>query len=515
MISKLRRQLQKRKAQTHERVDPINWSGQSPMIDPPAIRYELSEKQQAISAGGIGVVLEAIKTLGVREAINEHLTLLKLHLPYDEADHVLNIALNLLAGGTCLDHLEEIRNDQAWLNAFGAQRIPDPTTAGDFCRRFHQQDILQLQQGFNQIRRIAWQQQPDDFFEQAVIEADGSMVETCGEKKQGIGMNYKKQWGYHPLLISLANTNEPLYIVNRSGNRPSHEHSGLFFDMAIEQCRTAGFRSVLLRGDTDFALTENFDRWSEDGVEFVFGIDAMPKLVGIADDLEKDCWKRLTRQRSSSGKPRAKGPNHKQAVVQEKGYQNKRLKGEWVAEFDYQPGQCSRTYRVIVLRKEVEVTSGQQKLFDDEPYFFYITNIPKAKQSARQIVSQANQRCDQENLISQLKASGAFTAPLDNLHSNWAYMVIASLAWSLKIWCGLLIRAEHVEDVGKQQASSLKATKREIIRMEFRTFCQRLLNIPAQIIQQARGLTYRLLSYRESVEVLFLLHHHVRQPLRC
>ena len=79
----------------------------------------------------------------------EHLTLLKLHLPYDEADHVLNMALNLLAGGTCLDHLEEIRNDQAWLNAFGAQRIPDPTTAGDFCRRFHQQDILQLQRGFN------------------------------------------------------------------------------------------------------------------------------------------------------------------------------------------------------------------------------------------------------------------------------------------------------------------------------------------------------------------------------
>lgn len=137
MIPKLKRQLQKRKAQTHERIDPINWSGQSPMIVPPAIRYELSEKQQAISAGGIGVVLEVIKTLGVRKAINEHLTLLKLHLPYDEADHVLNMALNLLAGGTCLDHLEEIRNDQAWLNAFGAQRIPTPTTVGVLCRRFH------------------------------------------------------------------------------------------------------------------------------------------------------------------------------------------------------------------------------------------------------------------------------------------------------------------------------------------------------------------------------------------
>lgn len=86
--------------------------------------------------------------------------------------------------------------------------------------------------------------------------------------------------------MTLANTQEVLYIANRSGNRPSHENSALYFDMAIKQCRDAGFGEVLLRGDTDFALTENFDRWDEDKVKFVFGNDAKPNLVKIAEFLE-------------------------------------------------------------------------------------------------------------------------------------------------------------------------------------------------------------------------------------
>ena len=91
---------------------------------------------QATNAGGIGAIHAMVRQLGLDEAINEHLHLFKLHLPYRESDHVLNIAYNLLAGGSCLEHLELLRQDEAYLNAIGADRIPDPTTAGDFCRRF-------------------------------------------------------------------------------------------------------------------------------------------------------------------------------------------------------------------------------------------------------------------------------------------------------------------------------------------------------------------------------------------
>jgi hypothetical protein len=261
------------------------------MIAPPRNDYQLAEKQQAVTCGGIATIMELIKQVDLRKQINQAAPVFKLHAPYDETDHVFNIALNLLAGGTCLEHLETRRNDEAYLDALGAVRIPDPTTAGDFCRRFDELKLLKLMQGINRSRQIVWKQQGKAFLKQATIEADGSMVETYGEKKQGIGINYKGQWGYHPLVVTLAETQEVLYLANRSGNRPSHENSAFYFDLAIDACRQAGFEKILLRGDTDFSLTENFDRWSDDGVEFVFGFDASPTMKAIADSLEKTAWK--------------------------------------------------------------------------------------------------------------------------------------------------------------------------------------------------------------------------------
>jgi hypothetical protein len=511
--AKIRRQLKSRKRRVDARIDKANWSGRTPMLQTPAIKYELSDKQQAISAGGIGTIMQLIEQLDLRKAVNDAIPLLKVHLPYDEADHVFNIALNLLAGGSCLDHLETRRSDEAYLNALGAERIPDPTTAGDFCRRFGPCDVMLLMQAFNRVRLDVWRQQPEEFFDVAIIEVDGTIVETCGEKKQGIGMNYKKQWGYHPLVVTLANTGEVLYVVNRSGNRPSHEHAPIFIDLAIQLCRQAGFRRIIIRGDTDFALIEHFDRWTDQGVEFVFGVDKMPNLVGLADSLENTAWKPLRRRRKKPPHTarRRKRPNYKQAIVEQNGYENKRLQGESIAEFDYQPTKCSRSYRMVVVRKEVEVTRGQQKLFDDEPYFFYVSNAAASAKSARQIVFAANDRCDQENTISQLKACGALAAPLHDLVSNWAYMAIASLAWSLKIWAGLMIRPRGSSQVKQQQAE----TKRRVIRMDFHTFCQCLMQIPAQIIRRSRQLVYRLLSYRQSMEPLLLIHDNLCRPLRC
>jgi hypothetical protein len=314
---KLRRKAKARKRKMLRRIDKNNWSGSSPMINPPSIKYEMADKQQV------------------------------------------------------------------------------------------------------------WKQQPDEFFECAIIESDGTFVETSAEKKEGIGINYKGQWGYHPLVVTLANTREPLFIANRSGNRPSHENSAFYFDLAVRRCRGAGFRKVVLRGDTDFALTENFDRWDDDNVEFVFGIDAMPNLVKIAENLDPSGWKPMKRRRLRNPTParrRAKRQRVKERIVEQNEYLNKKLVSERIAEFDYQPSKCDRTYRVVVLHKEVHVKRGQLRLFDkEEPvYFFYITNAKKSSKPMRQVVIDANARCNQENNIAQLKQC-ALSAPLSDLTSNWAH----------------------------------------------------------------------------------------------
>ena len=507
----LQQKLSRRERRVRQRIDPANWSGRSPMIEPPAMQYELADRVQAMTAGGLGVVQELVQQLDLAEIINRGCPIFKWRLPYSEADHVLNITYNLLAGGTCLEHLELRRLDEAYLNALGAERIPDPTTAGDFCRRFTSWNVFALQEAFHEAREKVWRQQPDSFFDLAVIEADGTMVETCGEHKEGIGMNYKKEWGYHPLVMTLAHTREVLYVVNRSGNRPSHEGAFAYFDRSIALCRRAGFRKVRLRGDTDFSQTQHLDGWHDDGVEFVFGIDAMPNLVEIAENLPDSAWAVLQRKQRSSDKPRARRPNVKEQIVIEKAYTNKRLEREFVAEFDYSPVACHHTYRVVVLRKQVAVTKGVQKLFDDSPYFFYITNITAKAATTAEIVGQSNQRCDQENILSQLKQMGALSAPLHTLISNGAYMVMAALAWNLKCWLALSLK----ESGTPQAKENRRVEKQRLVRMDFSTFRQAFILIPTQIIRTSRRLIYRVLAWSSSLTTLFRLHDNVSQPLRC
>ncbi len=511
MNTRIRKQLERRKRRIARRLDKHDNRGCSrPMMTARNIHYEIAERTRAICAGGIGAMALLVRKLGLEEAIDRDLHLLKIHLPYHESDHVLSIAYNLLAGGTCLEHLEWLRSDEAYLDALGARRSPDPTTAGDFCRRFEAADIDCLQEIFNDTRLKVWSQQRCEFFEEAVLDADGTMVETSGECKQGMDINHNGQWGYQALVLSLANTGEPLYVVNRPGNRPSHEQAAAYFDRAIALCRRAGFGRILLRGDTDFTQTEDLDRWDDEGVRFVFGIDAMPNLYGIAEKLPKSAWKELRRPPKYQVKtgPRQRRANVKQQIVEARHFEDIRLVKEYVAEFPYRPAKCRHNYRVTVVRKELEVYRGQQKLFDDSRCFFYIDNAWGLTEEG--VVWEANARSNQENLLGQLKSGvRSLSAPVDNLLSNWAYMVMASLAWSLKAWAALALpesgpwKEKHREE------------KEKLLRMEFATFRRALINIPAQIVRTGRKIVYRLLAWNGWQQVFFRLLDQLRQPLRC
>ncbi len=512
MSKKIRgERLRNCKRRIDRRLADRAWSPQDrPMLRASNIHYELSDKVRGIDSGGIGLIHRLAERTGLVEAIDRKVHVLKVHLPYHESDHVLNIAYNVLCGGRGLEDIEHRRNDEVFLNALGARRIPDPTTAGDFCRRFGEGDIENLMEAIDEARRGVWSQQPDAFFELAVLDGDGTLVETTGECKEGMDISYKGVWGYHPLVISLANTREPIVLENREGNRPSAEGAGARFDQAIRICRKGGFRKVLLRGDTDFTQAEYLDDWDADGVWFIFGIDAQPNLVVEADLLPDAAWKRLVRRPKYTVKtePREKPEKVKEGIVKEREFENIRLLSEDVAEFDYKPGKCKKTFRVVAVRKNLSVEKGEAVLFDDIRYFFYITN--RRDLSKAEVVFQANNRCEQENLIEQLKREvRALHAPVNTLHSNWAYMVMASLAWSLKAWFGLLL-----PETGRW-SEKYKAEKERVVRMEFRTFLAAFVRIPAQIIRQGRKIIYRLLGWRPELPIFFRAIDRLAHPLRC
>jgi hypothetical protein len=274
----------------------------------------------------------------------------------------------------------------------------------------------------------------------------------------------------------------------------------------------AGFRKILLRGDTRIAENKDLDRWDEqvlprDGttiaetadldswddagnIRFIFGYAAYDVLKARADALPAQAYSFLERPPRYVIKtsPRQQPERVKPAIVRERGFKTIHLLEEMVAEFDYQPVACKKSYRIIVLRKRLATDQGQMRLFEEYRYFFYITN--DRAMSAEDVVFSANDRCNQENLIAQLKSGvHALTTPVDNLVSNWAYMVMASLAWSLKAWSALLV------PVSPRHAAKHEAEKGTLLRMEFATYRAAFMEMPCQIVRGGHRLIYRLLSW--------------------
>lgn len=483
--------LRKRKRRIERRLDPNRtWSVQNePMMTARNIHYEMADKARGINCGGIGAIHMMVNKLGLREEIDDNLHLLKVHLPYHESDHVLNLAYNALLAGVRLQDIELRRNDEAFLDALGTQRIPDPTTSGDFTRRFAQGDIITLMDAINATRQKVWSMQGDDFLEEAFIDVDGTIAGTLGECKGGMALSYKGVWGYAPLGVSLANTNEVLFLVNRPGNAVSHDGCVPWIDSAIELVRPHADR-ITLRGDTDFMLSGELDRWDDVGIGFIFGMDAHKKAVGLAEALADEAWTPLERlpRYEIATRARRKPERVKEGIVRFRGYENKKLVGESVAEIEYRPQKCEKSYRLIVVRKNISVQKGDKVLFDEIRYFFYITN--RREYAADQIVSLANGRCNQENVIEQLKNGvNAMRMPVDDLLSNWAYMVMTALAWNLKAWFGLLMPDRR--------------RGAEIVRMEFRRFLHSLILVPAQIVRAGRRIIFRILAYNDWMKDLF------------
>ena len=485
-----RAKRQRKVAARHTRAG--HWNAQPrPMFTSGKVHYEIGANTEAMSYGGMGAVHRLVAKLGLAEEIDERVGLLKVHLPYHESDHVLNLAYNVMCGGTRLEDIERLRHDAAYMNALGADLIPDPTTAGDFCRRFGEEDIATLTEAINAVRPKLWRGRGRDLLGPvAYIDVDGTQAPTYGKRKAGMDISYKGIWGYAPLIVSLANTKEVLYLANRPGNVPSHTGAAPYIDQALDLVEPHAER-ICVRGDTDFSLTTHFDRWAE-RADFIFGMDCIEALRMRAQALDETCWQRLERgpkyETLTDQKRQRFQTNEKERIVRERGYLNLELNHEDVAEFNYQPGKCKRSYRVVALRKNISKMKGEQVLFDDIRYFFYITT--RTDLSPAEVVRCANERCDQENVIEQLKNGvNALRVPLYDLVSNWAYMVMATLAWNIKSWFAMMMHR--------------KKDRRKYIGMEFRRFLHSVILIPCRVIRRARSITLRLIGYQPALDRLF------------
>lgn len=490
-----------RRHQTQPRLWPEGRRS-GPVFRHRQVHVKVQERGQITAYGGLCLAHELVTALGLDRQLNAALDLLKLHLPYHESDHVLAHVYNLYVGGRCIEDLGHLQHSEAIKHLLGACRIPDPTTAGDFLRRFGRADLEALQSVIDDAREQVWRQLPKTRRAMATIDVDSTIKEVYGQCKQGADFSYTGKWSYHPQLVTLAETNEPLRTINRPGNAGSADGAADALGEVLPRV-TRHFDEVFVRGDSQFYERPIIAQCRAHGARFALMMPAVAVLVDRAESLSKTAWKPF----SADGKPKpAKAPTrkamrrkrtrHRRRKARRRGYKNLTTTREWVAEFDYHLpresrwnhlGLAGQRYRIVVRRQHVEVSQGQEHLYDDYRYYFIITNIPRRRMTAAAVLRFAYGRCDQENIIEQLKNGiAALRMPTGELRANHAFLMMGQLAWCLRSWLSLL------------------ALPKETLRWEWNWFRHAFVYVAAKITPHARRAVVYLAGSHRFVDHLVI-----------
>ena len=507
--SRTRRSLQRPRAgkirRHHDQL--ILWPKEyRPVFKQRQVRVKPQERGDVTSYGGLCLPHQLVMRLGLDHAINGRVALLKMKLPYFESDHILTHVYNLYVGGHCIEDICHIQHSDAIKRLVGACRIPDPTTAGDFLRRFGPYHLNRFQSAIDEAREKVWRQLPRPRKREATVDMDSTVKQVYGECKQGADFSYNGKWSYHPLLLTLAETNEPLRTINRPGNRPSAEGAGEALAEVLPMV-SRHFKKVRVRGDSKFYQRWTIAECERHGAQFAFAMDGYKVLHEKAENLSNTAWKPFSAHpdaRAATGRRlnarhkarRRKRTRYRRRIARRREYRTLTTTREWVAEFPYTMprhrkdedcGLSGRTYRVIVKCQRVEVSEGQDALFQEYRYRFIITNICKSEMNAGEVIRFANGRCDQENTIEQLKNGiSALRMPTGELLANGAFLMCGQLAWCLRSWLSSL------------------ALPKETLRWEWSWFRHAFVYVAAKVTQSAREVHVYLTRSHRFIEHMLI-----------
>lgn len=470
----------------------------------PRTHVEVDERSEVTPYGGVALATEFIRRFKIAERIDRNVKVFRFHLPYRESDHVLAQTLNLYVGGTCIEDVANLQHSEAVRRIIGACRIPDPTTAGDFLRRLHEQEyqLPGLRRAVDEVQAEVWRRLQRGCGkrneEWSIVDVDGHVKPLYGVQKEGAEF-YKSTWCYQPLIVSLAGSGECLAIRNRPGNVRSSDGTADVLDIVLPQVQARGGK-MLVRGDSDFDRGDVRAACDRAGAYFAFvgrEFKDRPKLVENIDEAQ---WKPfrtrahrelVERRTRPSFAPRRKKPNRRRQCARARNFKEKQLVKQWLTEVD-QIDATGKPYRLVIRRQLIEHREGQRFLFDEYRYRYIVTSLP-ASVSTQEVVDLTYERCDQENVIEQLGSGlAAWRMPVAEFDGNSAWLEIARLAWNLGKWIAQL------------------ALPPEVVRWEWKRFRQAFVYVAAQVIRRSRQIVLRLSAAHRWHQLLVAAHQQLQ-----
>jgi len=449
----------------------------------PKLHLEADPRGEMTCYGGLVLAQQCVRRFGIAPRLDAALHFFKRHAPYHEADHVLALSYTLYTDGTCLEDQAALQGSEAVRRLVGACRIPDPTTAGDFLRRFGAADVAALGGVIDAVQEEVWQRLPRRERRRrrkdgmALVDLDGHIKPLYGEQKEGADFSHDGRWSYQPLVISLGGTGECLRVVNRPGNVRSSEGAAGALGEVLPGVRRH-FRHALVRGDTDFDRADVLQAAVDAGAYFAIGGRVYANRAALVERIPEAAWHPYTppQQRGAPRGPRRQGrtPNVRAARVAARGYRTLRSVAQWVTELAFQPPGLTVPCRLIVRRIRVEERAGQAVLFEHYRYRLMLTNLPTTY-PPRAVLDLGYQRCDQENVIEQLGSGIAgWRMPVAEFQGNAAWLQIARLAWNLGKWIAQL------------------ALPAEVVRWEWKRFRRHFVYVAAKVLRLGRRIVVRL-----------------------
>lgn len=430
------------------------------------------ESNDTTALGGLALAALLVKKLKVPQLINKGLSVLRAHRPYSEADHVLTHAFNLYLGGTAIEDIADLQQSDPLKRILGASRIPDPTTAGDFLRRLDEEDIRSLDGAIDEMHKNAWRRHSKKKQRVGRVDIDSHVHHVYGNQKEGADFTYKGGFGYHPLVFTLAETQECLRLINRPGNKTSADGTEDHLQDLVPLLK-GRFKRVIVRGDSAFARQAIFDVCDENEMYFAMVSPEHQNYREIAESIPKSQWKPFRARDASSKrkgkhvKIRKRRKNLRSRAARDRNKRDLQLVKQWVAEVDYKPARSKKAYRLVIRRQQIE-EYGNGSLFDLWRYRYVLSNLPKSY-SAEEVTRETYRRCDQENIIEQLQSGvAAMRMPLGTLLANHAYLLCARIAHNLKAWLALL------------------ALPAESMRWEWKRFRKAFIYVAARVTTKGR-----------------------------
>jgi len=485
--------------------DELAWpSTRGRVLRTPTLHFEVDPRAVVTPYGGLALVEELCRSFDVAQIIDEHVHVLKQHQPFHESDHILAQVFNLYVGGSTLEDLASLQHDEALRRMLGACRLPDPTTAGDFLRRFTPESLDALRTANTRIQRAVWRKLarrhrwPRGKRPRMVVYLDGHIKELYGASIEGADFSYTGKWSYQALTVTLAGTGECLAVRLRPGNMRSSEGAASVLDEVLPWIKEHA-EDVLVVADSDFDRSDVRQACVRAGVYFAFVGREQSDRPEMADSISE--WRtfrtRAARQveqrRGRKGyRSRKRRPNLKRQRARERKFTELRLVRQFVGETSWTPRGTTEQLRLVVRRQLIDRHEPKQgMLFEQFRDRYIVTNLP-ASWAAEEVIDATYERCDQENVIEQLGSGLAmWRMPVKQFIGNEVWMEIARLAWNMRSWIAQLALPE------------------EVVRWEWKRFRHAFVYLAAEVVHHARQILVRFAASHRFAPMLLHAHQHL------